>query len=183
MHSLQETEVKFLNINQDQIINQLKSLGAKKIFDGQIQTAYYDTKDKSLKKQHKTIRLRIKKSKTKSEIELTFKKKIRNTEAKVMEEQNFIIKDLKTAHAFLKSINLIQSRTIPNKHRISYKLKDIQFELDTYENYPVFLEIESDSIEKIKQAAKLLNLDFKEAKTFTANQLLKYFKENNLIKP
>lgn len=181
MHSLQETEVKFLNIDKKEILKKLKSLKAKKIFEGDIHTTYYDTKNKSLEKQNKTVRLRIKKSKTKPEIELTFKKRLSSLEAKVMKEQNFIIKDIKTANAFLKSINLIQSGTIPDKHRISYRLKNLQFELDTYKNCPTFLEIESDNINSLKQAVELLSLDFKDAKIFTANQLLKYFKKNNLI--
>jgi len=169
---MQEIEVKFLDINKTEIIGKLKSLKAKKIFEGNIETTFYDFKDNSLRKQGKTVRLRTKGN----AVELTFKKAISKQQAKIMEEKNFNLKNLKEAKIFLKSLNLIPTKTLPKKHRISYQLKDIHFDMDKYTNIPLFLEIESDEINKIKRAANLLNLDFKKSKTFSAMGLLNYYK-------
>lgn len=168
-----EVEVKFLNVNKNEIIKKLKSLKAKKIFEGKITTSYYDYPDNRLKQENKTLRLRKKGNKA----ELTSKQKIIDKGAKISKEKNFIAKNIKPIKFILKSVGLEQVSEIPEKYRISYKLGSIQFELDKYKNLPVFLEIESDSIEKLKKAAKLLNLNFDDAKTFNAFEVIDYLKK------
>lgn len=49
------------------------------------------------------------------------------------------------------------------KKRIRYKLNDIVFELDFWPKIPMVFEIEAPSVEKVKEGAKLLNLDYSKA--------------------
>jgi len=47
-----EIEVKILEIDKDEVIKKLNSLGAEKIFEGYVETIYYDTPDFKLKCQN-----------------------------------------------------------------------------------------------------------------------------------
>jgi predicted adenylyl cyclase CyaB len=64
---------KKINVNKD-ILNKIKKLRAKKIFDGEMITLYYDFKDNSLTKRGKLLRLRKEGEKT----ELAFKEKVKS---------------------------------------------------------------------------------------------------------
>lgn len=169
---MKETEVKFLEINKKEIIRKLARLGAKKVFEGDIEAYFFDYPDKRLNKRGKILRLR-KKSK---EIEFNLKQNMIVTAAKNVDETEVNISDFELMKKILESIGLEISHTLPKKHRTSYSLNDLHFEIEKYKGIPAFLEIESDSEEKLKKAARLLGLDMKDAKSWTQKEVLEYYK-------
>ena len=60
---MQEIEVKILEINRKRIEKKPKEINAKKIFDGTIETLFYDFKDESIIKAKNVMRLRREKNK------------------------------------------------------------------------------------------------------------------------
>ena len=67
---MKEIEAKILEVNSQNIEEKLTSLGAKKIFDENIQTFFFDFKDGTIINAKNVLRLRKEQNKT----EITFKK-------------------------------------------------------------------------------------------------------------
>ena len=61
---MKETEVKILEVNRAKIEKTLANLGAKKVFDGDIETMFFDFKEKTIIKQKNVLRLRKMQDKT-----------------------------------------------------------------------------------------------------------------------
>lgn len=130
---MNEKEIKILDIDKS-VENKLLSLGAKKIFDDDIHAIYFDIPD--------TLRLR----KEGTAIKLTHKKLISKDPIKIMDETEITVSDFDSTLKILISLGYKPLRTI-HKHRISYKIDDTRFEIDTHLDefsfIPTFLEIES----------------------------------------
>ena len=124
---MKELEVKILEVNRLKIEEILISLGAKKVFDGEIQTLLFDFKDGSIIKAKNVLRLR----KEQDKIELTFKKVHITETAKLAEEYTVEVSNLETMKKILENIGLsiIENMT---KHRVSYKIDNTRFDIDHY---------------------------------------------------
>ena len=59
------------------------------------------------------------------------------------------------------------------KHRISYELNGVKFEIDTYPNIPTFLEIEAPSEEIIQDYVQRLGFTMDDAKPFSFGDIKK----------
>ena len=68
---MKEVEVKILEVKRKNIEETLARLGAKKVFDGDIQTLFFDFKDGKIIKAKDVLRLR---KEEEDKIELTYKK-------------------------------------------------------------------------------------------------------------
>jgi adenylate cyclase class IV len=79
---MKEVEDKILEVNRKMIDETLIGLGAKKIFDGDMETFFFDFKDCAITKAKNMLRLRKEQDKT----ELTYKKVHPNQTVKVAEE-------------------------------------------------------------------------------------------------
>ena len=164
-----EIEVKVIEINKEEMIKKLLSLGAKKVFDGDIQAITYDFFDNSLKKNESFIRLRLKGDKA----FITYKKKISKDCAKIMEEIETEVKDFTLMQAILEKINLVPQKSY-NKKRESYQIGDVLFEFDDYECIPIYMEIEAPSSEIINEYLSKLNIPIERVKAWGFGELFAY---------
>jgi adenylate cyclase, class 2 len=168
---MNEVEIKFLEVDKDAIIAQLEDLGAKRVFEGDIDARYFDTDSKKLKKQNITLRLR-----TRGDIiELTCKERNDTKEIKSCKETEINVSDMDAMISILATLSLKEYRRI-TKHRISYLLDDIHFELDTPKGLPTFLEIEADKKKTVQKGAKMLGLSLKDGKPWSTRQVIEYYK-------
>ncbi|MEK6899929.1 MAG: class IV adenylate cyclase [Nanoarchaeota archaeon] len=167
---MREIEIKILEIDLPSTISKLEKLGAKKTFEGEMSAIYYDYEDRSLSGKGRLLRLRKKGEKS----ELTFKEKITQTDAKVMDELEVIVDDFDLTQAILKKLGLKEVKSA-QKYRISYSIGAVHFELDTLPGIPTFLEIEAPSLDILKSYVLKLGYSMKDAKPWSGKDVLKYY--------
>ena len=177
---MKETEVKILEVNRQKIERTLRSLDAKKVFDGEVETLLFDFPDGIIIKQKNVLRLRKMQDKT----ELTFKKICITETAKTAEEYSVEVSNLETMEKILENLGLsIIDRT--KKHRVSYTLDDARFDFDrylgTYDYIPEFLEIEAKNADLIHKYAALIGFKTKDCLPWSTTDLIKHyaFKKSN----
>jgi adenylate cyclase class 2 len=169
---MQENEVKFLNIDPEEIENKLKEMGAQRIFDKIYKRRVFDYPDLSLNEKGAYLRLRDEGDK----ITFTFKQRLgikshdgtQNDEG--MEEIEVNVSDFnKTAELVLK-LGLTEKFYEENR-RIRYKLRNIEFDIDFWPLLNPYLEIEAPTWEEVDEGIRLLNLDQKDKKIFSTFQV------------
>ncbi len=175
-----ETEIKILEIDREKIEEKLISIGAKKVFDDKIHAIYYDSPDSSLRKSRATFRLRKEGKRT----VLTFKNFIENTEAKVREEKEVEVSDFDTMRTILESTGFSPWLEM-KKHRTTYELQGIHFELDKYINeyeyIPEFLEIEGADIKKIHKYVEDLGFKKQDCRPWDSLQVAEYYSKKRSV--
>ncbi len=169
---MQETEVKILEINKEDIIKKIESLGATKTFEGVVAAAYFDTPEKKLSRENKTLRLR----KRGDVCELTLKEKISKVEAKIMKEYEVPVGSYEIMFSILESLGY-KPYSYLTKHRTTYSLENVHFEIDTFPNLPSFLEIESTSIEILRTYVSKLGFPWECAKPWSGKDVLNHYKK------
>ncbi|MBU0757310.1 MAG: class IV adenylate cyclase [Nanoarchaeota archaeon] len=167
-----EFEIKLLEIDEDKIIQKLISIGAKKVFDGDLISIYFDDKAEVFFDKGNVLRLRKKKDRT----ELTVKTPIDFDGIKRMDEYQTEVSDIDETKKILNALGYIE-RLIYKKHRKSFVLDSIHFEIDKYQDIPVFLEIEAQIEDELKKACLLLELEFNDSKPWTAKEVLEFYKK------
>lgn len=166
---MEEIEVKILNINKDEIIQKLDSFGAKKVFDGPMNSVYLDYEDK-LKNKEKMLRIRQKGEKC----ILTLKIKKKDSEAKINDEYETEVKNFEEARIIFKNLGFKEFATDFRK-RISYKFRNSLVEIDIYETIPPFLEVESPNKDELKEIVKLLGFSMEQTKKWTGKEVLNFY--------
>lgn len=171
---MKEVEIKILEVNRKKIECKLISLGAKKIFDNEMYSIYYDFDNKFLHKEKAVLRIR--KEGNASFLEL--KEFIPAKRAKIRKESRVKISDFETMGIILKLLGLKPWR-IMKKHRTSYELNGVHFDFDKYkENYefvPEFLEIESENEEIVYKYAEILGFKKEECKNWGFMKVINYY--------
>ncbi len=171
---MKEIEVKILEINEKKVEETLKSLGAKKVFDGHIQTVFFDFKNHRIKRLKDVLRLRKQRDKT----ELTFKRVSITPTAKSAEEYSVGVSDLEAMAKILENIGLVITESM-QKHRVSYKLDSTLFDIDRYfDKYkfiPEFLEIEAENTDIIYKYAEILGYKAEECLPWSTDDLIKHY--------
>ncbi len=174
MISMKETEVKILEINRQKIEQILGELGAKKVFEGEIQSIFLDFKDFQISKQEDLLRLR----KTSKKTELTYKKIKHKQTVKIAEEYTVEVSDLEIMLKILESLGLSITGKM-EKHRISYKLEKAQFDIDKYNGayafIPEFLEIEAGDIDQIYKYAKLFGYKHRDCRPWSTEEIIHHY--------
>jgi len=171
---MEEIEVKFLNIDAEEISAKLESIGAKKIFHRLYKRKVFDYPDLRLDKKGAWIRLRNEGDK----ITLAFKQRIGvkahdgSVDDKSMEEIEIKVSDFEKTGEFLKSVGL-KEKTYQENKRIRYIFEKIEFDIDFWPHLEPYLEIEADSWEEIDKAIKLLGLNPEEKRIFSTHQVYK----------
>jgi len=169
---MQENEVKFLNIDPEEIEKRLEEIGAEKIFDKIYKRRVFDNPDLSLNKKGAYLRVRDEGDK----VTFTFKQRLgikshdgtQNDDG--MEEIEVEVSDFeKTAEIILK-LGLIEKFYEENR-RIRYKLKSIEFDIDFWPLLEPYLEIEAPSWKEVDKGIELLGLDPKNKKIFSTFQV------------
>ncbi|NVP17511.1 CYTH domain-containing protein [Candidatus Gracilibacteria bacterium] len=174
-----EKEIKILEINKEEVINKLEALGAVKSFDGFIHDIYYDFIDGDCNKLQDNKRLfRVRQ---KGEVHLYTIKRKRNKICeggekglKVADEGENTITDVDSFKKVLEKYGMTQTRE-KKKHRTSYKLNEVEFDIDEYDSIPPLLEIEAKTKKEIKQYIKELGLENHIQKDFGSRKLFEYY--------
>ncbi|HYE22625.1 MAG TPA: class IV adenylate cyclase [Verrucomicrobiae bacterium] len=164
---MREFEAHFLDINVAEIESKLLAIGAKKVGEFDLQEIILDTKDRTWNKIHKLIRLRTDGKKS----TIAYKEEIKANTMGGREEIEFGIQNMQNMKLILEKIGMIAVRE-QEKKRVTYKLKDVYFDIDFWPKVPPYIEIESDNEEKVREAAKLLGFDWKDACLMDAKRIL-----------
>lgn len=153
-----EIEVRFLDIDKQKLIKRLKELG---VFDrGEDilkEVIFYDRKLQWQYQGKKMVRLRS----TKDGTFLTFKHNEEDS-AEGTVEIEFKVSDFEKAKDFLEAIGLVAFRAQEKKRR-TFTLNKVIIDIDTWPSVPIYVELEGPSEKDLKETAKLLNLDWKDA--------------------
>ena len=175
-----EKEIKILEIPVDAVIQKLESLGAEKKFEGIIHDVYYDFPDElehKMEANGRMFRLR-----TKGE-EHIYTIKNKRKEIKVQEwliakdEHEMPVTNIESFAKVLEKYGMQKTRE-KKKHRVSYMLDNVVFDIDDYQNgIPTLLEIEAHDMQTISQWQEKLELQ--EYKTFIGGSR-KLFRKYNI---
>lgn len=168
---MEEIEVKVIDIDKKATVAKLLEMGAKKVFDANMHNIRYDFEDGSLQKDEALLGLRKKGDKK----IITYKKMIEQGKARIMAEIETEIDDFESMDGILKAIKLKPIEEF-DKHRTSYKLNGILFEIDEYKEFPAFMEIEAPDIDTIYDYARKLGIDEKKIKNWTTTELFEHYK-------
>ncbi len=122
---MRETEIKILEIDRDKVEKRLRTLGARKVFDGEIHALYYDDPAGSIRKRKGTLRLR----KEGPKAVLTYKSHVGDRGAKIRDEKEVHVSDFGTARSILESLGFSPWLEM-KKHRTSFRLRGCHFEFD-----------------------------------------------------
>lgn len=146
-----EYEVRVLDIDVDNLISKLESMGAKKVGEYFQRRYVYDFNPKI---EGKWIRLRTNGEYT------TLAIKHRQNEQSISgtKELEVKVEDFDKTHLILKELGY-ESKAYQENKRISYVLDDVEFDIDTWPLIPTYLEIEGKSEEVVKKYIKLLELE------------------------
>jgi adenylate cyclase class 2 len=173
---MREIEAKILEINKEKIDDTLARMGAKKVFDGEMETFFYDFKNGSIVAAKNVLRLR----KENEKVVLTYKQVSENQKVKIAEEYSADVSDLGVMQKILEALGLVVIGSM-RKHRISYELEGAHFDVDRYlgdySHIPEFLEIEADSKESIHKYAKALGFKAEACLPWSTVQLIDYYSE------
>ncbi|MBI5100768.1 MAG: class IV adenylate cyclase [Nitrospirae bacterium] len=171
---MREVEVKILNIDRTEIEGKLLRLGAEKVFDDEIHAVYYDTADSAIQKSGGALRLRSEGGKA----VLTLKLHIEDARAKVREEKEVCVSDFGEMRSILLCLGY-SVRLEMKKHRTTYELEGVRFELDRYHGehgfIPEFLEIEGKDISEVYHYAGLLGFTPPDCLPWDAVQLAVHY--------
>ncbi|MBB1564814.1 CYTH domain-containing protein [Candidatus Gracilibacteria bacterium] len=179
-----EKEIKILDIDQEKTIQILEKLGAKKTFEGYIHDIYYDFEEGENQKMEQNKRLfRVRK---KGDLHLYTIKRKRNKKSegaekgiKIADEAEYEITDVESFSSVLEKYGMRKIRE-KKKFRISYKLGEVEFDIDKYDEIPTLIEIEAKSKEEIKYFISVLGFDNHTVKKFGSRKLYKYYNKEYL---
>lgn len=151
-----EIETKVLDINGAEIAKKLVELGAQKIQETRLIVDWY--RIKGIKEGEDPWFLRIR-SNSEGKHEVTWKAKsdIIGT-ARKHKEINFNIPEPEKLSDLFEELGL-EKYAHQEKDRLSFTLKDWQFDIDQYPNMPAYLEIEGTSDESVREAMKMLGIE------------------------
>ncbi len=170
---MREIEIKILNINVEEIRNKLINLGAEKIFDGEVNSTILDFPDRRLLAEDKFVRVR----KVGNQAELCYKgAKEKDSKFKSREEIEVNTSDFEITLNLLKKIGLKQFHE-GRKHRESYKIDNVRFEIDSFDEIPTFLEIESSDKEKIKEYVEKLDYTMQDTTTISFHEIERMYEK------
>lgn len=159
-----EIELKILEINVSKVIEQLP---AKKSFEGEISAEFFLNPD------GKKIRLR----KLLNKNILTYKIIHSDDEAIKNKEIEIEFNNYKKTARLLKLLGF-KKYGQSKKHRLSYYWEGIHFDIDTLANIPTFIEIESDSFEKVKKGVEIIGYKLEDTVRLTERTLKEHYLKN-----
>ena len=144
-----EYEVQVIDIDVVKVINRLEEIWAEFISENFMKRWVFTMNDET----QEWIRLRDNWDK----VTVTYKKRW-STEIWKTEEIEIVVDNFENTAEILNKLNFLDKYYQENKRTV-YKLDDIEFCIDSWPKIPTYLEIESDSEEKVKEWLKLLWLE------------------------
>lgn len=162
-----EIEVKILEIDKDKLISILEEKWAMRIFEWKIENDFFRNSKKN--------KIRLRKMGNKNY--MTFKHKIEHDTVMNNMEHELEFNDFETMINILEWIGF-ERYGKSTKYRISYKLWEIEFDFDKYENIPDFVEVEAKNIEDLKKWVELLGYKMSETSKMTERLLKEFYNIN-----
>ncbi len=165
---INEIELKFLNINIEEIKEKLNKLWAILKYDNTIESHSFladgfHWADSNMK----FLRVR----KNSDDVRITYKDPTKQWHMTNRQEIEIKVDDFNTAISLLEKLNF-KKDDIFIKHRIHYELWNIHFELDTVPGIPTYLEIETQSENDMKEICIKLWLDILDGKKWSIFEIL-----------
>ncbi len=169
-----EFEVKILDIDVDEIVSKLESLGAEKIGEKEQRRFVYDFNPV---KENSWVRLRTDSQKTTLTI-----KEIQNDEIDGTKEIEIEVDDFESTNLLLEKLGYKHKAYQENK-RISYILDGVEIEVDFWPLIPPYLEIEGQSVDEVKKMVRKLGYELKQTTSINTKKVYeKYGIDSALIK-
>lgn len=162
---MQEIEVKFLDVDPEEVEKKLKALGAKKEYDHVFEEWIFQQPE--WLPFHGRVRIRQERDK----VMLAYKETVRKTSDGNVEIE-FEVSDKEQALAFIEKVGLPLLRH-QQKRRIHFVLDDVMIEIDFWPQIPPLIEIEASSMKKIEKVAKQLGFAMKDVCELDARQVIK----------
>lgn len=171
---MREVEVKVIDIDRAGVEERLRSLGARRIFDGEVHDIYFDFQNRSVSESRNLVRLRNAGGKA----VLAYKRFVDDDATKVREEYEVIVSDLDAMRTILEGLGL-QPWLELRKCRVTYELGDAHVDLDEYRDdfgfIPAFLEIEAGDADTVLRCAQLLGFAPEDCRAWTALELAAHY--------
>ncbi|MFP4402141.1 MAG: class IV adenylate cyclase [Candidatus Nanoarchaeia archaeon] len=165
---MEEVELKFLNINVEEIKVKLEKLGAELQYSTQIESYPFLAEGfHASNSQMKYLRVRN----VDGDVTITYKDPVKSSEMTNRDEVEIKTNDYEEAIKLIEKLGF-EKGDVFRKHREHYELEDVHFELDTLEHIPTYLEIETQSEEKMREVCEQLNLDISNGKRGTIVEIL-----------
>jgi predicted adenylyl cyclase CyaB len=165
-----EVEVKVLEMDRSAFEKAIHALGAKKIFDGELDYSIFDTPERALYKKGDVLRLRTEHGKT----IMTYKRKVSTKGAKQMEESSVIVHNPEDARGAI-MLSGLEEVAHWKKHRTSYKLGEYRFDFDKIAGIPEYLEIEAKNKRELQKMLVTLKIKKSKVKTWNEFEVREYY--------
>jgi adenylate cyclase class 2 len=162
---MNEIEIKFLEVDPDNLHKKLLALGAEKIYDEMLEEWIYYREDWFPRRGRVRIR------KDTHGIELAYKESTQAS-SKGNLELEFTISDAEAASEFVLKMGAYLARH-QQKRRIHYTLKNISIDIDFWPRIPPMVELEGESIEGLEELAGHLGFDNTKRSELDAHQIYK----------
>ena len=175
---MNEVEVKIRNIDKNEIIRKVESMGAVKNFTGRVIDYRFDTPDRRLSKQGKALRIRQKGRHVYLNLKGR-KKAVDNITGR--EEIGLKLSNFKTMYRILNELGYVKIFEL-NKYRTEYKLGDVKFDIDEYVGMTPMLEIECVTFEKVQEYLKMFNFKKEQMNRLYIREILAAKKKSDEIK-
>jgi len=171
---VQEIEAKILDIDRVAVEARLAELGARLLFDGRMDAAFFDFPSRRLGNRGALLRLRREGDKT----FLTFKRRVSDEEAKVREETEVGVEDFDQCLRVLEGLGLIELYKV-EKYRTAYELGSAKVVIDRHvgklAHIPEFVEIEAESVGDVRSVAGRLGFPAEELRPWGLPQLIRHY--------
>jgi adenylate cyclase class 2 len=164
-----EIETRFLDINKDQLIERLISLGAIDKGEEKLEEIIFHAADRSWVGKRKFVRLR----KTKNKIRLTYKENVEQA-VDSAQEIEFEISDMDKCSEFLSKVGLAPMRKL-EKYRHTFALDGVTIDIDTWPKIPAYVEIEGPSVEFLRDICGKLDMDWEKKFDGDAREVFRHY--------
>ena len=164
-----EIETRFLDINKEELVKKLASLGAEDKGEEKLEEIIFHAADGSWIGKRKFVRLR----KTKDGIKLNYKENVEQTVDSAREIE-LEVSDMDKCSEFFEKIGLKKMREL-EKYRHTFKLGDVTIDIDTWPKIPTYAEIEGPSVKSLKELSAKLDMDWEKRFDGDAREVFKRY--------
>jgi adenylate cyclase, class 2 len=165
----EEIETRFLEINKDELVKKLVSLGAIDKGEEKLEEIIFHAADGSWIGKRKFVRLR----QTKDKIKLTYKENVEQAVDSAREIE-LEISNMEKCSKFFEKIGLRTMRRL-EKYRHTLELGDVTVDIDSWPKIPAYVEIEGPSVESLKNFCNQLGLDWEKRFDGDAREVFRHY--------
>lgn len=176
MASIQEIEVKVLEIDRPSLEKKILELGGEKEFEAEFSAILYDDAAGSIRAAGNLLRLR----KEQDGVKLTFKQSLSTGVAKIMEEHETAVEDFEVMRKILASLGYREMLAL-RKNRAQFSLNGQHLVFDNYfdelQHIPEFLEIEAQSEAALLELMDTLGIERQLALPWNTHDLMVHYQK------